>query len=91
MSNRHKPIRDMNKRFQIILYHLGKIQDDWGACTGLSANDVSHLRIGAHAEIKRLFGSSNISAFFDNPFIPESEFDSSPEPQVTEKPQENKL
>ena len=50
----HRNIRDLRKRFEIILYHLERIQEDWGQCKGLSTNDVCHLRIGAHAEIKRL-------------------------------------
>lgn len=71
----HRSIRDTGKRFQIVLYHLEKIIEDWGNCRGLSANDVSKLRIGAYAEIKRLFESHTIGAFYDAPFIPEEEFD----------------
>ncbi len=81
MSNPHRPIRDIRKRFQIILYHLDKIQEDWGQCAGLSGNDMTELRIGAHAEIKRLFESADIWAYPDSPFMPEEEFDSSPQPQ----------
>lgn len=75
----HKPIRDIRKRFQIVLYHLEKICEDWGQCAGLSASDVTHIQIGPLAELKRLFKSKNIWAYDENPFIPEEEFDNKPQ------------
>ena len=73
----HKPIRSIEKRFQLVLYHLEKIMEDWGECAGLSANDVTHIRIGAYVELKTLFEKAEIWSYPDSPFIPEEEFDNS--------------
>ena len=44
----NKPIRNVGKRFKIILFHLEEIINDWGKCRGLSANDVQELKIIHH-------------------------------------------
>ena len=39
----HHPIRRFEHRFSIILYHLGKVIEEWGMCRGLSGDDKEEL------------------------------------------------
>lgn len=75
-----KPIRDMAKRFKIVLYHLNKICEDWGRCRGVSADDVSALR-RVEAQVTHIFKERKFEPFDGELFISEEEFDN--EPQVT--------
>lgn len=85
----HRPIRDLRKRFQITLYHLRKISEDWGQCAGISANDTYKID-KVRSQLETLFSSRKFSAYASNPFIPEEEFDN--EPQATKKLEaDNKL
>ncbi|MDP2363161.1 MAG: hypothetical protein Q8M94_05265 [Ignavibacteria bacterium] len=49
-----RKIRNLGKRFEIVLFHLGKIIEDWGECQGLSGNDVTELSV-IKKTIKRLY------------------------------------
>ncbi len=47
-------IRNLGKRFEITLFQLSKIIEDWGQCRGLSGNDVTELE-RIHSRLNKLY------------------------------------